>query len=158
MRASITSTPAFARRDCDLDLQLLGDLRRVGAQRRLALRVRVVRMRRREIPDGRLGLHLDEVLVVVDLEHRLGRVDHPPDDDRADLDRVADRVVDLELGALEVADSQGDGPAREERAHPAQTPGLRRALVAAEELRDRRLIRVEDEETRQQEQDDEASR
>ena len=104
MRASITSTPAFARRAWISALSSFADLVRVGAQRDVALLVRVVRVRRGQVAERGLALDVDEVLVVVHLEQRLGRVHDPPDDDRRDLDRVAVVVVDLELGALEVAD------------------------------------------------------
>jgi hypothetical protein len=41
----------------------------------------------------RLALDLNEVLVVVDLEDRLRHVDHAPNDDRGDLDRIAVVIV-----------------------------------------------------------------
>ena len=91
MRASITSTPALDEAVLDLGLEPLRDLGGVAAQRDLALDVRVVGIRRGQIAHRRLGLDLDEVLVVVDLEQRLRRVDHAPDDHRRDLDRVAGR-------------------------------------------------------------------
>ena len=55
----------------------------------------VVGMRLGEVAQRRLALHGDEVLVVLDLEQGLGGVDHAPDHDRRDLDRVALAIVDL---------------------------------------------------------------
>ena len=117
----------------DLGAQLVGDLGLVDAQGDLALVVGVVRVRRGEVPQGRLGLDVDEVLVVVDLEQRLGRVGHLPDDDGGDLDRVAVVIVDLELGGLEVADAHGDRAALGERVHPLEALLADRAAVPAEE-------------------------
>ena len=88
--------------------------------------VRVVGIARGQVAQRGLALHVHEVLVVVDLEERLGRVDDLPDDDRGDLDRVAVVVVDLELLALEVADAQRDLPLRVERVRPAQARRLAR--------------------------------
>ena len=96
-------------------------------------------------------LDLDEVLVVVDLEHRFGGVDHAPHDDRGDLDRVALVVVDLELRALEVADAQRDPLLRVERVRPAQARRPDRADVVAEELQHLALVRVDDEQAGEEE-------
>ena len=120
MRASITSTPARGEPLLDLVLQVLGDRRRVAAQRHLRVVVRVVGVARGQVAQRRLGLHLDVVVVVVHLEHRFGGVDDAPDDDGGDLDRVAVVVVDLQVRALEVADAQRDPLLRVERVRPAQ--------------------------------------
>ena len=61
-----------------------------------------------EVAERGLALHGHELLVVLDVEHGLGRVDDAPDDDRGDLDRVAAGVVDLDPLALEVAHPQRD--------------------------------------------------
>ena len=58
--------------------------------------------------DGGLGLDLNEVLVVLDVECRPGGVDHLPVDDCGDLDRVAHGVIDLEYVRIEGADPQRD--------------------------------------------------
>ena len=68
-------------------------------------------MGRRDVTQRRLGLHADEVDVVVDREHRLRGVGHLPDDDRGDLDRVAVGVVDLQVVGLEVPDPDAHGSA-----------------------------------------------
>ena len=57
------------------------------------------------MPERGLGLRADEIHIVVDLEQRLGAVGDAPHHDGADLDRVADEIVDLQLGALMVADA-----------------------------------------------------
>ena len=129
-------------------LDLLGQpLRHLGhraAERQLAFYVRVVRKDRRHGAEGRLALHVHEVLVVVHLEHGLGRLDDPPDDNRGDLDRVADVVVDLQLAALEIADPQRHETPHGERIDPAQARRLDRALVAAEEQDHSRRVGIDD--------------
>jgi hypothetical protein len=95
---------------------------------------------------------VDEVLVVVDVEERLGGVDDLPDDDAGDLDRIALAVVDLELLALEVADALRDALLHREGIHPAQPGVADGADVAAEERDDARLVRLHGEEARQDQQ------
>ena len=133
----------------DLGLEVLGDLGRVAPQRDLPLGVRVIRVAQRHVPQGGLALDVDEVVVIVDVEERLGRVDHLPDDDGGDLDRVARQVVDLEALALEVPDPERDGPLGEERVDPAEPRFADRAVVVAEELEDLRLVRIDGEEPEQ---------
>jgi hypothetical protein len=112
----------------------------VGAEGDVALDVGVVRVRRGQVPERRFGLDVDEVLVVVDLEERLGRVGDLPDDDRCDLDRVAVVVVDLELGGLEVADLDRDLAAHGERVDPVETLRAHGSGVVAEEDEGARLV------------------
>ena len=91
----MTSTPALASRSwtsCAAAARPRAD----GAERSCPPRARRTG-RRGQGPHRCLALHVDVVLVVVDLEDRLGRVDDAPDDDRGDLDRVAVVVVHLEL-------------------------------------------------------------
>jgi hypothetical protein len=57
------------------------DTHRRTAERELALVVGVVREARGKNTDGRFGLHVDEVLVVIHLENRFRRFDHAPDDE-----------------------------------------------------------------------------
>ena len=122
--------------------QLVRDLGLVGAERDLVVTMGVVRVRGREVPEGRLGLDVHEVLVVVDLEQRLRRVGHLPDDDGRDLDRVAVLVVDLELGGLEVADADGDPAPLGERVHPMEALGMDGAPVVAEQDQGAGLVRI----------------
>ena len=75
-------------------------------QRHLRILMRIVGIRGRQIPHRGLALHVDEVLVVVDVEHRLERLDDAPDDDRGNFDGIAVSLVDLQLGALEIAHPQ----------------------------------------------------
>src|ERR1043166_2092825 len=102
MRASPARSPGVAEPGGALTPRGRCPLRRVAGERRLVRAVRVVGIARRERPHRRLALHLDVVLVVVHLEHRLGGLGDPPDHDRPDLDRVPPGVVHLELGGLEV--------------------------------------------------------
>ena len=81
------------------------------------------------MPDGRLGLDLDELLVVLDVEDGLRRVDDAPDDDRRDLDGIADRIVDLEDLAVEVLDAQRDDAAKGEWPRPRESAGVDGAEV-----------------------------
>ena len=85
------------------------------------------------VAQRRLGLDVHEVLEVVDLEQRLGRVGHPPHDDGGDLDRVAVVVIDLELGGLEVAHPHGDATSFGQRVDPVQALLADRPVVAAEQ-------------------------
>ena len=66
----------------DLALQVLGDRGGVAAQRGVLVVVRVVGIAGGEVAQRRLALDVDVVVVVVDLEERLGGVDDAPDDDR----------------------------------------------------------------------------
>jgi hypothetical protein len=90
---------------------------------------------------------MHEIFIVVDLEQRLGRVDHLPDHDRRDFDRIAIEIVDLELGRLEVARAQRHAGLRVERIGPARPGVAYRADVAAEELQHLAFVRRDGEET-----------
>src|SRR5208282_2569043 len=68
----------------------------------------IVAVATRQMPQRRLALRLDILLVIIYVERRLCRVLHPPDDDGGDFDRVAALVVDLELLPVERARPQGD--------------------------------------------------
>ena len=120
--------------------------------------MRVVRILRREIPHRGLGLHLHVVLVVVDFEQRFRRLEHAPHDDGRDLDRVALKIVDLELGALEVAHAERDLALAVERVRPVKAVRLHRAPVLAEEDERPGFVRVDDEEPGEHEQHDEDDR
>ena len=95
---------------------------------------------------------MNEVVVIVHVEERLGRVDDSPDDHGRDLDRVAGEVVDLEPLALEVPHPQRDAPLGEERVDPPQARLAHRAHVVAEELEDLRLVRADREQADQAEE------
>ena len=94
MRASIDLHAGLVQSLLDVVPQLVADLLGVAAQRDLVVGA-VVGMAAGQVAQRRLALHRHEVFVVVDLEQRLGGVDHPPDHDRGDVDRVAVPVVDL---------------------------------------------------------------
>src|SRR5208282_1608495 len=66
----------------------------------------IVAVATRQMPQRRLALRLDILLVIIYVERRLCRVLHPPDDDGGDFDRVAALVVDLELLPVERARPQ----------------------------------------------------
>jgi len=83
--------------------QLLSDAFRGAPQCFLAGTRIVVGMRTGDVPQGRLGLHGDELAIVLDGEHAPSSVRHLPDHDRGDVDRVAVRIVDLQLAGFEIA-------------------------------------------------------
>ena len=134
------------------DADALGDLVReflrhdVGrAAQGLATAVGVVvGLARRDVPQGGLGLDLDELRVGLDGKRRLSGVSHLPHDDRRDLDRVAVGVVDLEGIGLEVVDPHRDLPLGRERQEHEQPRPTRGADVAAEELDDLGLPGLDD--------------
>ena len=89
-RASSTSTPAFSSRCCTSCLQMVGDRGRRSSQGDdVILVMRIVGIARCSVAKRSLALHLDVVLVVVDLEHGFRRLHHAPDHDRGDLDGIA---------------------------------------------------------------------
>ena len=133
----------------DLPLQLVGDLDGIAAQRLLAVPVRVVGVLRREVAQRGLRLNVHEVLEVVDLENRLERVHHPPDDDGGDLDRIPVGVVDLEMGGLEVPHPERDRLLAEERVRPAQAGVALGAAIGPEQVEDASLIRFDHEKAAQ---------
>src|SRR6266403_1156201 len=94
------------------------------------------------MPHGGLALQLHVVFVAVDVEARLRGVVDAPDDDRGDLDRIAALVVNLEPLAVKVARAQRDLASRIEWIGAAQAGYASGAAVAAEELQDRRLLRL----------------
>jgi hypothetical protein len=95
---------------------------------------------------GRLGLDVDEALVVLDVEGRLGGVADQPGDHGRDLDRVAVGVVDLEHVGVEVADPQREGAPGRQRVDPVEPGTPHRAHVVAQEDRHLGLVGLDDEE------------
>lgn len=73
-----------------------------------------------DMPDGRLGSDFDKFLIVLDVESCPGGVKDLPADDRRDLDRVADRIVDLEYVRVECSDPQRNLLALGKRIDPAK--------------------------------------
>ena len=61
-----------------------------------------------DVPQGGVALQGEILLVVVHVEDRGGGVCHPPHDGDADLNGVAQAVVDLLAGIVEGHDLQGD--------------------------------------------------
>ena len=152
MRASSTCTPASARRSASSSRRCLLISRGVAAQRELAFLVLVVGIAGGHRAQRRFGLDVHEAFVVVDVEHGLGRIDHLPDDDRRDLDRVAVEVVDLELAALEVAHALADLLLGVEGVVPAQAVLVDRADVLAEQAQHRGLVGLDHVEAEQAEE------
>ena len=111
-----------------------------------------------QLADGRLALDGHEVLVAVDVEQGLGRVDDVPDDDGGDLDRVAQGVVDLDRLAVEVEDAQGHLLLDDEGIGPEEARVLGAADVLAEEGEDLGLVRVDEEEAAEGQEDENAPR
>ena len=134
--------------------QRLRDAVLAGPQRRLVRAIGltfVVGIARGKVPDRGFGLHADVLLVVLDIEHRLCRVAHAPDDCRGDLDRVAALVVDLQPLAHQVVHAQADLLLAVERIGPAQPLGAIGADVFAEQQQDRRFVRLQHVESREHE-------
>ena len=140
--------PASCEPGLELGLQRVADLVGVAAQRDRLRLVVVVGVLVGEMAQRGLALHGHELLVVGDVEHRLGRVGDAPHDDRGDLDRVAAGVVDLDPLALEVAHPQRDLLALVERVAPPQAGLGDRPDVAAEQDQHARLVGLDDERTR----------
>jgi len=69
-------------------LHVLGNRGRLAPERGHVVSVRVVGVARGEVPDRRLALDVDEVLVVVHLEAGFSGLNHPPDHNRCDLDGI----------------------------------------------------------------------
>ena len=94
----------------------------------------------------------ENILVVVHLEARLGGLDDLPDHDGRDLDRVALDVVDLQLLALEVADTLRNPLLGVERVGPPQPRFFHGAHVASEQLQHLPFVRVHDEQAAETDQ------
>ena len=92
----------------ELGAKLATDLVVVAAQRHFLMLEIVIGIARADGADRGFDLDADELLVIVDVEQRLGGVDHAPHDLRRDLDRVAAQVVDLDLLGDEVVGAGRD--------------------------------------------------
>jgi hypothetical protein len=68
--------------------------------------MRVVRVRRRQISHCGFALHVDEIFVVVNVEHRFERLDNAPHNDGRNFDGIAVALVDLQPRALEIPHAQ----------------------------------------------------
>jgi hypothetical protein len=156
-RASSTSKAGLCEAILQLPLELADDLVAAGAQRERAVRFVdvVVRIFVREMAQRRLGLHRHVLFIVIDVEHRARRVADAPDDGGRDLDRIAAFVVDLELLAVEVAQTQRHLHLVEERIRPAQPRRVVRAAVRTEQHDQRRLVRLQHVDALHQEDEDE---
>ena len=150
--------PATADPLLQLLLELLADHLGMAAQGRLLMLDIVIGIFGGDRPDRALDLDEDELVVIVDVEQRLGGVGDPPDDVGGDLDRVAAQVVHLEPLRGDVVDPGRDlGPGQPGPA-PAQAGGAVGALIVAEQQDRRRLVRLEQIEAGAHEQDDEQRR
>ncbi len=114
--------------------QLLGDLIRAAAQRRLAVMPVIVGEAAGDAAHGRLRLDLHIACVVLDIEHGHGRVMDSPDHYGGDFHRIAALVIDLERGAVEVV-----GPQRE-LARPPLLSGDAHAVVRLRHGSSRRAL------------------
>ena len=132
----------------ELSLEGAADFVGVRAQRDRALRIVVVGVVVGQVAQRGLALDGYELLVILDVEHGLGRVDDAPDDDRGDLDRIPTRVVHLDPVALEVPHPQQDplSPQHRKRVDPPQTGLGERPDVAAEQDQQARLVGLHDDE------------
>ncbi len=141
----------------DVLLELAGDLVGVGPQGLRVLVVGVVGVVGGQLADGRLALDGHEVLIALDVEDGLGRIDDVPDDDGGDLDRVAQGVVDLDRLAVEVEDAQGHLLLDDEGIGPEEAGRPGGADVLAEEGEDLGLVGVDEEEAAEGHEDEDAS-
>jgi hypothetical protein len=128
-----------------LGLQLLGDLLGVAPQ---GLALGVIGVAARQGPDGRLRLDGHEGLVVLHLEEGLGRVHHPEDHHRGDLNGVAVGVVYFELVRGEVVDPQGDALSRRQGVGEVEARLPHRAHVPPQKHQDHGLVGLDREEAR----------
>ena len=145
-----------------LQLRAQGVGHRVGAAAErdlvgVVLLALVVVVARGHVAQRRFALHAHEVLEVVDVEERLRRVLHAPDDHGRDLDGVAALVVHLERLDVVVARAHahllaqvpGEGPAKARRALGAD--------VVPEEREHGALVGLQREEAGHHEGDEEAA-
>ena len=103
---------------------------------------------------GGLALDGDIGGAVLDIEHRLRRVLHAPDDDGTDLDGVAALVIHLEPFGVQVARTQGDSAAGVERIRPVEAGIPLRAAVVAEEEEHGGFVRLQREEAAHENHDE----
>ena len=146
--------PANCRRAWSSAWRRVADLVGVAAQRDGVRLVVVVGVLAGEVTERGLALHGHELLVVGDVEHRLGGVGDPPHDDRRDLDRVAAGVVDLDPLALEVANAQRELLLLGERVAPPPAGLGHRPDVSAEQDQHPRFVGLHDEESAEPEAGD----
>ena len=124
-------------------LELVADDVGMAAKGRLLMLEIVIGIFGADGADRALDLDEDELVVIVDVEQRLGGVGDPPDDVGGDLDRVAAQVVDLEPLGDEVVDAGRDlGPGQPGPA-PAQAGGAVGALDSRRTEDRRRLVGLE---------------
>ena len=120
--------------------KLGADLVMIAAKRDFEMFEIVIGIARADGADRGFDLDPDELLVIVDVEQRLGGVDHAPHDLRRHLDRVAAQVVDLDLVGNEVVGADRQFLAHHPRQHPAQPGRAVGALIVAEQGDRRGLV------------------
>src|SRR5262249_30732662 len=119
---------------CQFRRQALGYLIGVVAQGQRTAAAAVVGITGCDVPDGGLHLDGDEPGDLVDGVNGARGIPYLPYHDGGDLDRVAVRVVDLELRGLLVADPGGTLDPDGERIHPLQARLADGPAVPAEQL------------------------
>src|SRR5262249_5422137 len=87
-------------------------------------------------------LHVHVVLVVIDVENGFGSLHDLPHDYGGDFGGVAILVVDLELAAFEVADTERYPAPPGEQVGPPESPLLDGSIGGAEEQHDLGFVRV----------------
>ena len=115
----------------------------VAAQADLLVLEIVIRIARADGADRRFDLDADELLVVVDVEQGLRRVDHAPHDLRRHLDRVPAQVVDLDLLGNEVVGADRDLLLAHPRPGPPESGDAVGAAIFAEQGDRHGLVRLE---------------
>jgi hypothetical protein len=98
---------------------------------------------RGQVAQRRLGLHGHVALEIVDLEQRLRRIAHAPDDGGGDFHRVAPLVVDLLDRHIQVARPHRQLALAVQREGPAQAFAAVRADVAPEQRQHGRFVRLQ---------------
>lgn len=92
----------------ELGAEFAGDLLVIAAQRDFLVLEIIVGIARPDRADGDFDLGYDELQIVIDIEGGLRCVGDAPDELGGDFDRVAARIVDLDLLADEIVGAAGD--------------------------------------------------
>src|SRR5262249_50606506 len=100
-------------------------------------------------PQGGFALRFHVVGVGADLQKRLCGILHTPDDDRTNVDRITDRIIDLERAALQCLQPTQDLALGIERIDPPKTRPVFSTDVAPEQKTNKALVRLNRDEPQQ---------
>src|ERR1700733_7937967 len=110
------------------------DFLAMATQRWLAIIVSVIGITLRHLTQRRFALNLYEILIVINAEGRLSRIDDLPNNDGGYFDGVSVAVVDLQLAAFKIARAQGNPAPGAEWIGPAQPLQAHSAGISTEQL------------------------